>query len=217
MCDTCDDCDCLIFCGLGMGCRDGMECDCDCHAFDARTALEIVETHKQAKPDLDVSVLAGVHRNKLPGYFEDTMDCDEISRAFELNFLKPGLKGPPIRSDHVPMNVEQLLSKTEALAVQFKRQQSGPAQCVSGQIFSEGLHQWNDPKKIAEAHSAESGKLERTAGIIVKAGDLLSRANAMIKASRSASKGPIAKRPLAAKRLAARKPVGGKKKPCRIA
>ena len=54
-------------------------------------------------------------------------------------------------------------------------------------------------------------------GTIVKAGDLLSRANAMIKASRSVSKGPIAKRPLAAKKPAARKPVGGKKKPCRIA
>ena len=217
MCDTCDQCDCLIFCGRGTGCRDGMACMCDCHAFDARTALEIVETHKQAKPDLDVSVLAGVHRNKLPGYFEDTMDCDEISRAFELNFLKPGLKGPPIRSDHVPMNVEQLLSKTEALGVQFKRQQSGPAQCVSGQIFSEGLHQWNDPKEIAEWHTAESGKLERTVGVIVKASDLLSRANAMIKASRSVSKGPIAKRPLAAKKPAARKPVGGKKKPCKMA
>ena len=154
---------------------------------------------------------------ELPGYFEETMDCDEISRAFELNFLQPGLKGPAIRSDHVPMNVEQPLSKTEALCVQFKRQQNGPAECVSGQIFSEGLHQWNDPKKIAEWHTAESGKHERTAGVIVKASDLLSRANAMIKASRSVSKGQIAKRPLAAKKPAARKPVGGKKKPCKIA
>ena len=50
-----------------------------------------------------------------------------------------------------------------------------------------------------------------------KANDLLSRANAMIKASRSVSKGPIAKRPLAAKKPAARKPVGGKKKPCKMA
>ena len=115
------------------------------------------------------------------------------------------------------MNVEELLSKTDALCVQFKRQQNGPAQCVSGQIFSDGLHQWNDPKKIAEWHTAESGKHERTVGTIVKAGDLLSRANAMIKASKSVSKGPIAKRPLAANKPAARKPVGGKKKPCKIA
>ena len=212
MCDTCDQCNCVIFCGLGMGCRDGNDCECDCHAFDARTALEIVETHKQAKPDLDVSVLAGVHRNKLPGYFEETMDCDEISRAFELNFLKPGLKGPPIRSDHVPMNVEQLLSKTMALGVQFKRQQNGPAECVSGQIFSEGLHQWNDPKEIAEWHTAESGKLERTVGVIVKASDLLSRSNAMVKGLKPWSRAPIAKRP-----PAARKTAGGKKKPCKIA
>ena len=213
MCDTCDQCDCLIFCGLGTGCRDGMACMCDCHAFDARTALEIVETHKQAKPDLDVSVLAGVHRNKLPGYFEEAMDCDEISRAFELNFLKPGLKGPAVRSDHVPMNVEELLSKTDALCVQFKRQQNGPAQRVSGKIFSEGLHQWNDPKQIAEWNTTESSRLERTVGVIVKATDLLSRANAMIKASSKPwSSGPIAKRPPAAKKTA-----GGKKKPCKIA
>ena len=105
MCDTCSECNCIIFCGLGMGCKDGMACKCDCHAFDSRTALEIVETHKQAKPDLDVSVLAGVHRNKLAKYFEETMDCDEISRALELNFLKPGLKGPAVCSDHVPMNL----------------------------------------------------------------------------------------------------------------
>ena len=70
----------------------------------------------------------------------------------------------------------------------------------------------NDPKEIAEWNTAESGKLERTAGIIVKSSDLLSRANAMIKASRPVSKAPIAKRP-----PAARKPAGGKKKPCKIA
>ena len=58
--------------------------------------------------------------------------------------------------------------------------------------------------------------LHSTRQKVAPAGDLLSRANAMIKASRSASKGPIAKRPLAAKRPAARKPVGGKKKPCKI-
>ena len=51
MCDTCSECNCIIFCGLGMGCKDGMACKCDCHAFDARTPLEIVETHKQANPD----------------------------------------------------------------------------------------------------------------------------------------------------------------------
>ena len=68
-----------------------------------------------------------------------------------------------------------------------------------------------------EASTAESGKLERTVGVIVKASDLLSRANAMIKASRPVSKAPIAKRPLAAKKPAARKPAGGKKKPCKIA
>ena len=122
MCDTCTECNCIIFCGRGTGCSDGMSCKCDCHAFDARTALEIVETHKQAKPDLDVSVLAGVHRNKLPGYFEETMDCDEISRAFELNFLKPGLKGPAVSSDHVPMNVEKLTAGKRPL---------GPRLCVS--------------------------------------------------------------------------------------
>ena len=65
--------------------------------------------------------------------------------------------------------------------------------------------------------ASESGALERTVGVIVKASDLLSRANAMIKASRSASNGPIAKRPLAAKKPAARKPAGGKKKPCKVA
>ena len=53
---------------------------------------------------------------------------------------------------------------------------------------------------------------EQTVGVIVKASDLLSRANALIKASyKPSSRGPIAKRP-----PAARKTVGGKK-PCRIA
>ena len=158
-----------------------------------------------------------MHRNKLAAYFEQTMDCDEISRAFEINFLKPGLNGPTVSFDHVPTNIEELTSKTDALCVQFKRYQNGPAPSVSSKIFSEGLHQWNDPKEIAEWHTAESGKLERTVGVIVKASDLLSRANAMIKASRSVSKGPIAKRPLAAKKPAARKPAGGKKKPCKVA
>ena len=207
VCDVCDVCGGIMFCGRGMGCKAGASCKCDCHAWGSRTALEIVETHKQAKPDLDVSVLAGVHRNKLPGYFEDTMDCDEISRAFELNFLKPGLNGPTVSFDHVPTNIKELMSKTDALCAQFKRHQNGRAPSVSSKIFSEGLHQWNDPKEIAEWNTMESGKLERTVGVIVKASDLLSRANALIKASYTpSSRGSIAKRP-----PAARKTVGGKK------
>ena len=35
MCDTCDQCDCLIFCGRGMGCKDGNDCECDCVASEA--------------------------------------------------------------------------------------------------------------------------------------------------------------------------------------
>ena len=68
------------------------------------------------------------------------------------------------------------------------------------------------PLAIAERKASESGALERTVGVIVKATDLLSRANAMVKASRPLGRAPIAKRP-----PAARKPAGGKKKPCRIA
>ena len=173
---------------------------------------------EQAKPDLDVSVLAGVHRNKLAAYFEQTMDCDEISRAVEINFLKPGLIGPTVSCDHVPTNIEQLTSKADALCVQFKRhKKNGLFPSVSSKIYSEGLHQWNDPLAIAERKASESDALERTVGVIVKASDLLSRANAMIKASRPVSKAPIAKRPLAAKKPAARKPAGGKKKPCKVA
>ena len=214
MCDTCDQCDCLIFCGLGMGCRDGNDCECDCHAFDARTALEIVETHKQAKPDLDVSVLAGVHRNKLPGYFEETMDCDEISRAFELNFLKPGLNGPTVSFDHVPTNIEELTSNTPALCVQYKRhsKKDGSAPSVGSKIYRKGLHAWNDPVAIAEEKTSEGMALEETLGVIVKASDLLARSNAMVKGLKPWSRAPIAKRP-----PAARKTVGGKKKPCKIA
>ena len=70
---------------------------------------------------------------------------------------------------------------------------------------------------IAEWNASESGKREQTVGVIVKASDLLSRANAMVKASRPLSRAPIAKRPPAARKPAARKPAGGKKKPCKVA
>ena len=55
--------------------------------------------------------------------------------------------------------------------------------------------------------------LEETVGVIVKATDLLSRANAMIKtSSKPWARASIAKRP-----PAARKTAGSKKKPCKVA
>ena len=116
--------------------------------------------------------------------------------------------------DHVPTNIEELTSNTPALCVQYKRHgmKNGPAPSVSSKIYSQGLHAWNDPFAIAEEKASEAGAHERTVGVIVKASDLLSRSNAMVNGLKPWSRAPIAKRP-----PAARKTVGGKKKPCKIA
>ena len=113
------------------------------------------------------------------------------------------------------MNIEELTSNSLALCVEYKRhsKKDGSALSVGSKIYKKGLHAWNDPLAIAEEKTSEGMALEETVGVIVKATDLLSRANAMIKASSKPwSRGPIAKRPPAAK-----KTVGGKKKPCKIA
>ena len=115
----------------------------------------------------------------------------------------------------MPTNIEQLTSNTPALCVQFKRhsQKDGPAPSVSSKIYREGLHAWNDPLAIAEEKTSEGMALEETVGSIVKATDLLSRANAMIKTSAKPwARASIAKRPPAAKKTA-----GSKKKPCKVA
>ena len=155
-----------------------------------------------------------MHRNKIAASFEKNMTDDEISRAFDINFHKPGMDRPTVHSDHVPMNIEKLTSNSLALCVEYKRhsKKAGSAPSVGSKIYMKGLHAWNDPLAIAEEKTSEGMALEETVGVIVKASDLLSRANAMIKATKPLSRAPNAKRP-----PAARKTAGGKKKPWKIA
>ncbi len=80
--------------GRGMGCDDGEECDCDCHAWDSRTCAEIVSTHKRAQPELDVSHMAGMHRNKILNHLTLTLSDDDLTTAHELNEVTPGMRGP---------------------------------------------------------------------------------------------------------------------------
>ena len=102
------------------------------------------------------------------------MGCDEFSRAFDINLLKPGLDRPAVSYDHVPMNIEELTSNTPALCVQYKRssKKDGPAPSVGSKIYN-GLRTWND-------ESLQPGGDEQIVGVIVKASDLLSRSRAMI-------------------------------------
>ena len=103
----------------------------------------------------------------------------------------------------------------KACGVEYKRhsKKDGSAPSVGSKIYPKGLHAWNDPLAIAEEKTSEGMAHEQTVGVIVKASDLLSRANAMIKtSSKPRARASIAKRP-----PAARKTAGGKKKPCRIA
>ena len=73
----------------------------------------------------------------LSAYFERTMDSAEISRAFEINSLKPDLGRPSISHDHVPMNIVQLTSSTSQVHVQYKPHsgKQGPPPSVISKIF----------------------------------------------------------------------------------
>lgn len=192
--DVCDVCDGIMFCGRGASCKAGAACQCRCHDFDSRTALEIVETHKQAKPDLDVSPLAGMHRNKLASYFEATMDSAEITRALHINELKPGLDRPSISDDYVPPNVVELMSDTPELEVKY----------------SEGMaHHLREVERRIRSDAVTGHAKKRTLNVSAQATDLLSRSHAMIKSCKS----PIAKQ----RPRTSNKAANAKGKPCKVA
>ena len=108
--DICDTCDCWLGFGRGVGCKH-IDCQCKCHHWDARTAFQIITTHKRAKPTLDVAPLAGMHRNKIFAYLVDNMTSEEMTRAFELNSRQEGEDGPAVRSDWVPLNIAEMTAK----------------------------------------------------------------------------------------------------------
>ena len=139
MCDTCDTCEGVLLLGRGMGCKRGTDCRCKCHQWDARTALQIVITHKRAKPSLNVAPLAGVHRNKIFAYLVRNMTAIELTRAFDLNSMdEAGIKGPTITSDWVPMDVVSITSKLTAASVVYKDGVSA-LPSVSSRCFGKGL------------------------------------------------------------------------------
>lgn len=112
MCDICDDCEGIMLMGRGIGCTRGSKCCCRCHSWDARTCSEIVITHKRAYPDLDVTEMAGLPRNKILGFLCAKMSDKAMGIAYNINMATPGHDGP-CRTDcaYVPMNIIQLTSR----------------------------------------------------------------------------------------------------------
>eukprot|EP00966_Prymnesium_polylepis_P113691 2628714-Prymnesium_polylepis.1 len=112
MCDTCDDCEGIMLMGRGIGCTRGSKCCCRCYSWDARTCSEIVITHKRAYPDLDVTEIAAMPRNKILGFLFAKMPGKAMGNAYNINMATPGHDGP-CRTDcaYVPMNIIQLTSR----------------------------------------------------------------------------------------------------------
>ena len=162
-----------------MGCKGGTKCQCECHQWDARTALQIVITHKRAKPSLNVAPLAGVHRNNIFAYLVRNMTAIELTRAFDLNSMdKEGINGPIIPSDSVPMDVVSITSKLTPVSVIYKDGISA-LPSVSSRCFEKGLTHFRDDTGGKHAKWLVYNRLPTT--MSVQSADLLSRSQHIVK------------------------------------
>ena len=100
----CDDC--KGYCGTGTCKR-----DCECHAGDTLSCLEIARCAKEADPTFDLSRVAGVHRNALFGHMWSMLSEKKLDTCIDNMYTATSLAQRTQMSDDqwVPQNVAHLL------------------------------------------------------------------------------------------------------------
>ena len=211
-------CECGCFCGSGGVCIDAA-CQCECHEMDEMSCTEIVTCIKQIDPSINVSPLAGMHRNTLFGWINDEMEEEEKARLLDLASLVAKGRDTLSTEMWVPSNIVSLVANIKS-----------PVHVVVQELYNNGT---NDVYKVVAAtngycNHGEAGYTNKVLGGVVKRAASAKWASirsntkkpnkpvaklAKTIVEKSATKKPTAKKPAAKKpkKPAAKKPAAKKR------
>jgi len=185
--------------------------------MDEMSCTEIVTCIKQIDPSINVSPLAGMHRNTLFGWINDEMEEEEKARLLDLASLVAKGRDTLSTEMWVPSNIVSLVANIKS-----------PVHVVVQELYNNGT---NDVYKVVAAtngycNHGEAGYTNKVLGGVVKRAASAKWASirsntkkpnkpvaklAKTIVEKSATKKPTAKKP-AAKKPAAKKPAAKKPK-----
>ena len=151
-------CDCGCFCGSGGVCIDAA-CHCECHEMDEMSCTEIVNCIKHIDPSINVSPLAGMHRNTLFGWINDEMEAEEKVRLLDLASLVAKGRDALSTEMWVPSNIVNLVANIKS-----------PVHVVVRELYNNGI---DDVYKVVAAtngycNRGEAGYTNKVLGCVVK-------------------------------------------------